>query len=404
MNLFVRAFLALSFISFADIALGYHVGVGRADITGPAAEVTMMGYAKTAQKTKGIHMRLYARAFIVKDNAGNRIVYVSSDAGQPSQLVKFEVIKKLKSIFNGIYHEQNVLLHAQHTHSGPGGYMQYFIFNLSILGFVKQSFQAMVDGIVRAIQRAHNSMVVGKVYYSSGFVSEVANINRSPTSYNANPYSERRKYRYNTDRDMVQLNFVDGYGRGLGVINWYPVHGTSMTSSNRLISGDNKGTASLMFEKKINPNHLAGQTPFVAAFSNSNLGDTSPNILGARCTDTGKLCEASTSTCNGKPSKCVAKGPGKDMFESTKIIASRQFRKSYKLFTNSRNWKELTGPVGFKHQWVDMSNYNVRLNGAQVSTCKSALGYSFAAGATDGPGSIGIIIIIIIYYYYYYYY
>jgi len=36
---------------------------------------------------------------------------------------------------------------------------------------------------------------------------------------------------------------------------------------------------------------------------------------------------------------------------------------------------------------VDMSSYQVTLNnGSTVSTCKPALGYSFAAGTTDGPG------------------
>ena len=48
---------------------------------------------------------------------------------------------------------------------------------------------------------------------------------------------------------------------------------------------------------------------------------------------------------------------------------------------------EVSGPVSFIHQWVDMSSYQVTLNnGSMVSTCKPALGYSFAAGTTDGPG------------------
>jgi len=84
---------------------------------------------------------------------------------------------------------------------------------------------------------------------------------------------------------------------------------------------------------------------------------------------------------------CIAFGPGKDMFESTKIIAERQFKKSYELFSNPENSVELSGPVQYIHQWVDMSSYPVNLqNGSVVSTCKPALGYSFAAGTTDGPG------------------
>jgi Neutral/alkaline non-lysosomal ceramidase, N-terminal len=47
----------------------------------------------------------------------------------------------------------------------------------------------------------------------------------------------------------------------------------------------------------------------------------------------------------------------------------------------------VAGPVDFIHQWVDMTKYPVQLaNGSMASTCKAALGYSFAAGTTDGPG------------------
>jgi len=37
----------------------------------------------------------------------------------------------------------------------------------------------------------------------------------------------------------------------MGQFNWYPVHGTSMNSSNGLISSDNKGRASALFEKEM---------------------------------------------------------------------------------------------------------------------------------------------------------
>jgi neutral ceramidase len=48
---------------------------------------------------------------------------------------------------------------------------------------------------------------------------------------------------------------------------------------------------------------------------------------------------------------------------------------------------EVTGPVDFIHQWINMTNYVVQLaNGSLATTCKAALGYSFAAGTTDGPG------------------
>ena len=38
----------------------------------------------------------------------------------------------------------------------------------------------------------------------------------------------------------------------MGVINWFPLHCTSMNNSNQLISGDHKGLASQLLEKHIN--------------------------------------------------------------------------------------------------------------------------------------------------------
>ena len=118
--------------------------------------------------------------------------------------------------------------------------MQYVLFNVPNLGFIKDTLDALVRGIVTSIQRAHDSVRPGSVKYSAGMVTEEANINRSPSSYDANPAEERARYEYNTDRDMVQLMFYDEAGAALGVLNWYAVHPTSMNNTNHLISSDNK--------------------------------------------------------------------------------------------------------------------------------------------------------------------
>ena len=35
-----------------------------------------------------------------------------------------------------------------HTHSGPGGYLQYILYIITSLGFVRESFDVLVAGIV----------------------------------------------------------------------------------------------------------------------------------------------------------------------------------------------------------------------------------------------------------------
>ena len=75
----------------------YLVGLGSYDITGPAADVNMMGYANTEQIASGVHFRLQARAFIVAEPGGNRTVFVNLDACMASQLVTIKVLERLKS-------------------------------------------------------------------------------------------------------------------------------------------------------------------------------------------------------------------------------------------------------------------------------------------------------------------
>lgn len=50
--------------------------------------------------------------------------------------------------------------------------------------------------------------------------------------------------------------------------------------------------------------------PFVSAFCQSNVGDTTPNTLGPYCLDSGLPCDFKHSTCNGMNELCVGRGPG----------------------------------------------------------------------------------------------
>ncbi|KAF4523070.1 hypothetical protein B566_EDAN013058 [Ephemera danica] len=143
----------------------YSLGVGIADVTGPAAEVTFMGYARLEQKGGGIHLRQFSRAFIF-DDGERRVVFVSVDVAMISYALQKEVLGRLQILFGRqLYTEQNVILSATHTHAAPGGYNQYLLYDISVLGFVKQSFDALVTGIVKFTEttRKHNRIVISVI-------------------------------------------------------------------------------------------------------------------------------------------------------------------------------------------------------------------------------------------------
>ena len=67
-----------------------------------------------------------------------------------SYFFSLQVISSLQeSLESNIYTADNVILSATHTHSGPAGYMQYVLFEVTSLGFIPQTFDALVDGITR---------------------------------------------------------------------------------------------------------------------------------------------------------------------------------------------------------------------------------------------------------------
>ncbi|KAG8326755.1 Neutral ceramidase [Homalodisca vitripennis] len=77
--------------------------------------------------------------------------------------------------------------------------------------------------------------------------------------------------------------------------------------------------------------NLSVKGPFVGAFVSANLGDVSANLAGPRCLASGLPCDVNTSSC-GDRDVCVAQGPGKDMFESTRIIGERIYSKALVCF------------------------------------------------------------------------
>ncbi|KAF3773215.1 Neutral ceramidase [Nymphaea thermarum] len=407
----------------------YLIGLGSYDITGPAADVNMMGYANAEQTVSGVHFRLRARTFIVAEPDGKRIVFVNIDACMASQLVTLKVLERLKSRYGDLYNEQNVAISGIHTHAGPGGYLQYVVYIITSLGFVRQSFDAIVDGIEKSIVQAHEGLRPGNIFVNMGELLE-ASINRSPSAYLNNPPEERSRYKYDVDKDMTLLKFVDLEWGSVGSFNWFATHGTSMSRTNSLISGDNKGAAARFMEdwfeqidtlemskrmhseyrnqpnsiprrvssmlpdqqedelmklasvfqslggmtsdssfsvtKRVRSSFKSSNRPsFVAAFCQSNCGDVSPNVLGTFCIDTGLPCDFNHSTCNGKNELCYGRGPGYPDEFNSTYSIGHRQFKKAVELFHSAS-EQLKGKVDFRHTYLDFSNLEVTVTSNHV--------------------------------------
>ncbi|MBN0084953.1 neutral/alkaline non-lysosomal ceramidase N-terminal domain-containing protein, partial [Pseudomonas aeruginosa] len=95
----------------------------------------------------------------------------------------------------------------------------------SVLGFQEKTFNAIVDGIVRSIERAQARLQPGRLFYGSGELRN-ASRNRSLLSHLKNP--DIAGYEDGIDPQMSVLSFVDANGELAGAISWFQVHSTSM--------------------------------------------------------------------------------------------------------------------------------------------------------------------------------
>src|SRR3990167_8426843 len=116
--------LFIGIIYFSATAEGqYNIGLGIYDITGPEAEVNMMGMGKSGQRTKGLHQRLRSRAFIIEDQAtSKRVVYVTNNICMTYGGMMLNITNQLAQKYGNLYTYENVMVSGEHTHSGPAGY------------------------------------------------------------------------------------------------------------------------------------------------------------------------------------------------------------------------------------------------------------------------------------------
>ncbi|CAL1378901.1 unnamed protein product [Linum trigynum] len=449
--LFLFLFLLLLHTPPSAFASNYLIGLGSYDITGPAADVNMMGYANAQQTASGVHFRLRARAFIVAEPKGNRLVYVNLDACMASQIVTIKLIERLKARYGDLYTEQNVAISGIHTHAGPGGYLQYVVYIVTSFGFVRESFDALVDGIEQSIVLAHQNLRPGSISVNSGELLD-AGVNRSPSGYLNNPASERAKYKYNVDKEMTLIKFVDDEFGPIGSFNWFATHGTSMSRTNSLISGDNKGAAARFMEDWFDNRGLSSNTQFASSNSatidriprrmsslvdevsdesavlleaassfkstqgrnltgnlsvskrvrKSQTGGGRPQFVAAFCQTNcgdvspnvlGAFCTDTGQPCDFNHSTCNGKNElcyGRGPGYPDEFESTRIIgERQFKKATElfGKAREQLKGKVDYRHEFVDFSNLEVALGSEVVKTCPAAMGFAFAAGTTDGPGA-----------------
>lgn len=354
----------------------FEVGTGLADITAFKKDIGMMGYGMHWNTVHDVETPLLARAFAFRHvETGRASALVVCDIAFVSQAIKSGVLKKLRRKHPEVdLNEVSLMLTAQHTHSGPGGYNHYGLYNITIPGFVVEVYQTIVEGITSAIVDAWDSIRPARIYFDTGtFAPEVeVAFNRSMKAFKRNP--EARDFdpdrpELALDREMKLLRIDDADGRPMGAINWFGVHSTSVHNDNHSICWDNKGYAAEYLEDEVRA--ASGNPDFLAAFAQGTAGDVSPNYIWDK-------------------KKKWTRGPFEDDFESARHNGKLQYKLASEIHGRAASAREVKGNLDFVHQHVNFANVlchpdftNGVENARTVSACH---GVAFFAGTREGPG------------------
>jgi len=357
----------------------YLVGTGKGDITAFMKGAGLLGYGIYYNTMESIETPLSARAFVFADAASKRkICFVNCELCFVTIAIKKGVLKTLTRKYPEFgYDDDNLMLTAQHTHAGPGGYSYYGLYNLSVPGFVMEIYKKIVEGIVESIVEAEKNIKPAELNWSTGVFANDVDVafNRSIKSYNLNPEVNPKipfeQRHLALDREMTLLKITGTDGKNIGSINWFAVHTTNLPNTNTKICYDNKGYASDYLEKYYSDK---GDANYVAAFAQGTCGDITPRFV----------YHPVYPFLRGQ-----WEGRYPDDIESAKYNGKLQFEKA-KEIAASENQHRLHGGIDYELMFVNFTDVNCDpkfANGrADAQTGNAALGVAFFTGTYDGPG------------------
>ena len=239
----------------------YNIGTGIGEVTDPAVGLPMQGMADKNQITTGVESPLYARAFVIADpesaTADGRVAIIVADIWSGTRRVKEAVLQRLAAAHAGPVHRRERPArrdpHPQRARRILGDAALRLRLQPWRAATRRRSPASRTAASVR-VEMAHANLAPGRIYVNRGEVADCGR-NRSEPAYLCNPQAERDQWGADTDREMLLLKFVKiddgGQERPVGVLNWYPIHPTDRGQKNTLVTGDNKGYASSLFEQQM---------------------------------------------------------------------------------------------------------------------------------------------------------
>jgi neutral/alkaline ceramidase-like enzyme len=270
------AFLFLLVLASPAFSGQFMAGASSADIT-PDPEkmkVPSSGYYNRFHKPmEGVHDRVFCKALVVSDSNGKAALVTCDIIGISGELRK-KVLREINSI--GI-NDENLMMTASHTHSGPGAMQKNLISSLLFGKYNEKHTRRTADLIVDAIIEADSSMAPASMKVGIKILDDVTRDRRDPAkSYNydsrrfSNNYDPQNPT-HRTNQEVTSIFFENENQGTIAVVFNFASHGTVLGFENMLISADWPGVAQRNIEKEI--------PGAVALFVNGAIADQAPTMI-----------------------------------------------------------------------------------------------------------------------------
>jgi neutral ceramidase len=301
------------------------VGIGRTVIT-PKSPIWMSGYSSRNHPSEGVVQDLWAKALVIEDSGGHRIVLVTTDLiGLPHELAE-TVAVRLKAR-HGLDRSQ-IVLSVSHNHCGPvvwPNLKTMFVLGPEDRDRVIQYGKKLADDLVRIVDTAMSDRAPALV--SAGHGTAGFAINRRQPAKNGVLLGVNAKGP--VDHDVPVLKVASPDGKLRAVLFAYACHNTTLGGVYK-INGDYAGYAQAELEKA-----LPGTTAMFAILCG---GDQNPQPRG-----TLDLAQQHGKTLAGEVRRLLGtglrpvRGPIRTAYEVTELQFAPHERATFEKEATSAN-------------------------------------------------------------------
>ncbi|MCL5769397.1 neutral/alkaline non-lysosomal ceramidase N-terminal domain-containing protein [Acinetobacter sp. ANC5681] len=258
----------------------YQVGWDKQQIKITPKGYAMFGYGQWSHRAYEQRTALFARSFSIVDQQ-HRLIICCLDLGCITHAIRSQTVARLTQILDSRFDENQLVLMATHTHSGPGGCGYEALYNMPTPGFVPEHLNAIVEALVQSIQNAIASEQDTEIFLGTQHFPEQTPVawNRSIKAYNRNPEVQPRteaETHLALNREMQLIGFYREQ-QLQSFISLFGVHATCLGNSLNAYDGDNKGYAAVFSEQALIEQGI--QNP-VTIFAQATAGDVSPHFHG----------------------------------------------------------------------------------------------------------------------------